>query len=131
MHLTEKNTLLLKIKSQLKEVDPLDKGIVNYTIKEIVGVINEDVKQNNEKVQMYANVHRVKDSFEMRLVNSYPDLKPHEIKIATLLRVGQSSKQIAYQLNISPASVNNYRLNLRKKMNLGKEVKLVGFIKSI
>ena len=131
VHLTEKNTLLLKIKSQLKEVDPLDKGIVNYTINEIVGVINEDVKQNNEKVQMYANVHRVKDSFEMRLVNSYPDLKPHEIKIATLLRVGQSSKQIAYQLNISPASVNNYRLNLRKKMNLEKDVKLVGFIKSI
>jgi DNA-binding CsgD family transcriptional regulator len=48
-----------------------------------------------------------------------------------MLRLGQTSKQIALQLGISSASVDNYRYNLRKKMAIPKGESLKAFIKEI
>jgi DNA-binding CsgD family transcriptional regulator len=48
-----------------------------------------------------------------------------------MLRLGQSSKQIALQLNISAASVDNYRYAIRKKMNIPKGESLKMFIQNI
>ena len=61
----------------------------------------------------------------------YQNLSDKEKKVATMLRLGQTSKQIALQLNISAASVDNYRYTLRKKMNIPKGKSLKMFIQNI
>lgn len=58
------------------------------------------------------------ETFLQRLQRSHPDLTSHELRICTLLRLGQSSKSIANNLNIKAASVDVARHRIRKKLGL-------------
>lgn len=58
------------------------------------------------------------ETFLQRLQRAYPDLTSHELRICTLLRLGQSSKSIASSLNIKSASVDVARHRIRKKVHL-------------
>jgi DNA-binding CsgD family transcriptional regulator len=130
IHISEKNDLLESIKKKLKNVKAINdahKGIVNETIH----FINSDIEHNKEKIQLYQQVEEINDSFRAKINELYDTLNDKEKKVATMLRLGQTSKQIALQLGISSASVDNYRYNLRKKMAIPKGKSLMEFIKNI
>lgn len=130
IHISEKNELLENIKKKLKGVKVINdahKGIVQDTIH----FINNDIDQNKEKIQLYQQVNETNDSFRAKIDQLYTNLNEKEKKVATMLRLGQTSKQIALQLGISAASVDNYRYNLRKKMEIPKGESLKNFIKNI
>ena len=130
IHISEKNELLEKIKIKLKEVK-----VINDThkavVKDTIHFINNDIDQNREKIQLYQQVNETNDSFRAKIDQLYTNLNDKEKKVATMLRLGQPSKQIALQLGISAASVDNYRYNLRKKMEIPKGHSLKDFIKKI
>lgn len=130
IHIAEKNELLEKIKDKLKSIK-----VTNDRYKEMVHdtmhFINNDIEQNKEKIQLYQQVNETTDSFRAKLDEQYDNLSDKERKVATMLRLGQTSKQIALQLNISAASVDNYRYTLRKKMNIPKGDSLKMFIQNI
>ncbi len=130
IHISEKNELLEKIKIKLKQVKVINdthKAVVNDTIH----FINNDIDQNREKIQLYQQVNQTNDSFRAKIEQLYTNLNDKEKKVATMLRLGQPSKQIALQLGISAASVDNYRYNLRKKMEIPKGHSLKDFINKI
>ena len=130
IHISEKNELLEKIKIKLKQVKVINdthKAVVNDTIH----FINNDIDQNREKIQLYQQVNETNDSFRAKIEQLYTNLNDKEKKVATMLRLGQPSKQIALQLGISAASVDNYRYNLRKKMEIPKGHSLKDFINKI
>lgn len=56
--------------------------------------------------------------FLRRLSAAMRTLTPQEIEIASLIREGRSSKEIAGQLDLSLATINFHRRNLRQKLNL-------------
>ncbi len=93
--------------------------------------INNDIENDKEKIQLYKDVSQTNDSFGSKLDTKFSDLNDKEKKVATMLRLGQTSKQIALQLGITAASVDNYRYNLRKKMNVPKGKSLKTFIQNI
>ena len=130
IHISEKNELLENIKSKLKSIK-----VTNDTYKDMVKdtmhFINNDIEQNKEKIQLYKQVNETNDSFRAKIDEMYKNLSDKERKVATMLRLGQTSKQIALQLNISAASVDNYRYTLRKKMNIPKGESLKMFIQNI
>ena len=130
IHISEKNELLEKIKIKLKEVK-----VINDThkavVKDTIHFINNDIDQNREKIQLYQQVNQTNDSFRAKIEQLYTNLNDKEKKVATMLRLGQPSKQIALQLGISAASVDNYRYNLRKKMEIPKGHSLKDFINKI
>ncbi|MGK0386987.1 MAG: DNA-binding CsgD family transcriptional regulator, partial [Patiriisocius sp.] len=130
IHISEKNDLLENIKKKLKGVKVINdahKSVVQDTIH----FINNDIDQNKEKIQLYQQVNETNDSFRAKIDQMYSNLNEKEKKVATMLRLGQTSKQIALQLGISAASVDNYRYNLRKKMDIPKGESLKNFIKNI
>ncbi len=130
IHISEKNELLENIKGRLKGVKVINdthKAVVQDTIY----FINNDIDQNEEKIQLYQQVNETNDSFRAKIDQLYSNLNEKEKKVATMLRLGQPSKQIALQLGISAASVDNYRYNLRKKMEIPKGHSLKDFIKKI
>ncbi len=130
IHISEKNELLEKIKSKLRGIK-----VTNETYREMVNdalhFINSDIEQNKEKVQLYQTIDETTDSFGAKIEQLYPNLSAKEKKVAIMLRLGQTSKQIGVQLNISPASVDNYRYNLRKKMDIPKGQSLKAFIQNL
>jgi len=130
IHISEKNDLLEHIKQKIKKLPIVNKTIASQ-INDVIVFINDDIGQNKEKVQLYSEIDETTNSFNHKLTNLYPNLTEKERRIATLVRLSHTSKQISLQLNITPASVDNYRSILRKKMNVPKGASIVKFIKNI
>ena len=78
-----------------------------------------------------AQAENIHEDFNAKMMKNFPDLTQQERRLATLLRLGFSSKYIATLLNITPKSVEISRYRLRQKLGLSKGDNLVNFIKSI
>lgn len=67
--------------------------------------------------------------FELRLKADYPDLTEHDLRLACLIGVGLTNKQIAERFAISHASVNTARYRLRMRIGLEKGESLEDFLR--
>ena len=76
----------------------------------------------------FNNVH---PGFISNLLGKYPNLSPAEIKLASLIHLQLSSKDISSIIFISVDSVKTARNRLRKKLNLSPDVNLASFIASL
>ena len=79
----------------------------------------------------HAQAESLHEDFNAKLSENFPDLTQQEKRLATMLRLGFSSKYIATLMNITPKSVEISRYRLRQKLGLSKGDNLVNFIKSI
>ncbi len=68
------------------------------------------------------------DDFLKRLSLQYPKLTATERKICSLIRLNNTSKDLARLLNIAPRSVQAYRYRIRKKLDLTSATDLNAFI---
>ncbi|MBK8953197.1 MAG: hypothetical protein IPM85_13960 [Chitinophagaceae bacterium] len=121
------STLLL-LEESLHETEIHKK---NAQLHELIKNIKRKMSFSDEIEQIYQQAEQVNDEFPSRLSTVSPNLSAQEKKLALLLRVGFSSKEIAPLLNISPKSVEIARYRLRKKLDLKKEENLTQFIKTI
>ena len=69
-------------------------------------------------------------NFQDRLKEQFSALTSNDLLIAEMLFDGLSTKEIASELNISPASANTARYRLRKKLNIAPEEDLVDYLKN-
>ena len=74
---------------------------------------------------------KVNDSFYHKLMERCPDLSPVELRVAALLRLNLSSKEISDITNRSVGTISNTRSSLRKKLHLEDEANLVAYLISI
>ena len=79
----------------------------------------------------YAKAESLHEDFNAKLSENFPNLTQQERRLATLLRLGFSSKYIATLMNITPKSVEISRYRLRQKLGIDRGDNLVNFIKSI
>jgi DNA-binding NarL/FixJ family response regulator len=107
----EKDNLIAELKSSLNQRLSYDRDV--------------------DSQYFYAQAESLHEDFNAKLSENFPDLTPQERRLATLLRLGFSSKYIATLMNITPKSVEISRYRLRQKLGLEKGSNLVNFIKSI
>ena len=119
---------LQTLQKTLHETSPEKK---NLHLLEVTKSIKQKMSFSDEIEQIYQQAELVNDECPNRLSTISPNLSPQEKRLALLLRVGFSSKEIAPLLNISPKSVEIARYRLRKKFDLKKEENLTHFIKTI
>jgi DNA-binding CsgD family transcriptional regulator len=87
------------------------------------------IDKEREKFNFYVN--ELNADFYLRLVNRFPDLSENEQRLAALIRLNLSSKEIASILNISTKSVEVNRHRLRKKMRLKREENLTEIVSKL
>lgn len=61
----------------------------------------------------------------MMVNNVNTPFSPQELKVAELLACGLSKKEIAEELYISPATVNNHTRHIREKNGLTKNTEII------
>ncbi|MEL7004750.1 MAG: LuxR C-terminal-related transcriptional regulator, partial [Bacteroidota bacterium] len=129
-------------KSMANELEYKNRELVNFAVQitqknEFIELLDDKIKANqgeglsevNEVIQANQSISKDREEFEMHVQNVYegffiklnelyPDITPAEKKLAALLRLDLSSKEISTILNISPKSVDMSRYRLRKKMSL-------------
>ena len=118
------------VKRLAKTEDPKEKDRI---IAELGSSIKQRLSYDRDvdSQYFYAQAESLHEDFSAKLSENFPDLTQQERRLATLLRLGFSSKYIATLMNITPKSVEISRYRLRQKLGLAKGDNLVNFIKSI
>ncbi len=97
------------------------------SINDIIRDIDSNTRQNiwDEFEKVFKNIH---SGFYKKLLELCPDISASEIKIAALLKLNLTTKEIAAITYKSEGGIKTTRYRLRKKLNLTGDDKLVPFL---
>lgn len=119
--LSDKRSMVLEVEQQVE-------ALLDYEQKDSSQKLNQLLKDlrirrtlERETSDFERNIDLVCDGFFIKLEDRFPDISQAEKRLAALLRMNLSSKEIAGILNISPKSVDMGRYRLRKKLGLDSE----------
>jgi len=77
------------------------------------------------------HLNEVVSPFLVKMSNKHGKLTPREVRIASLIKDGKTSKEIAEMLNLEVTTINNHRARIRRKLDLkGKERNLRSYLLS-
>lgn len=123
--LEEANTALKVLLRQSGEAkQDVEKKVLANIKSLITPFIDElSIKIGGRSEEVYLNIikdnlEKITSSFTQNISNKFRDLTPREIQIANLIRQGRTNKEIAQLLNLSVRTVEFYRDNLRRKLNI-------------
>ncbi len=128
MLVKSRGDMLTNIQTQLRESYKLNEEEKLEKLHKISRSISHFNSKNNEMEKL---VDKVSSEFINKLSEKFPDLTSNEKRLAALLRIGLSSKEIAVIISSQPKSVDMARYRLRKKMNLECDEGLQDFIKKV
>ena len=131
MNIIHKNEFLDNLKREVVKIKSgVDDQETRVLLNKLSLMITQDlsIDRDREKFQMHINDQN--SSFIHRLGSSFPSMTDNEKRLASLLRLNLSSKEIASILNISPKSVEMNRYRLRKKLKVEPKINLTDFIRN-
>jgi tetratricopeptide (TPR) repeat protein len=129
-YITEKDDFMEAVLAEMNALD-LKNESGQKQLEKLIVLIRDNINLAGSRDEFNAHLTHVYGSFISKLEKRYPELTDHEKRLATLLRVNLSSKQIASVFNISPKSVDMSRYRLRKKMGLQAEEDLHEVLKTL
>lgn len=121
LNLARKNEMIQSLHDQLKSISK------NQKSQELHGVVNQlrfTQKQEGHWEAFIEQFISLNPDFYKLFKSKHPDLSKGELRLAALLRMGLTSKDIASMLNISEPGMKKARYRLRKKMNLKPKASL-------
>ena len=131
LHLVRKNEVLDKLKSEVVRMVDSVTGDARTLLRRLVPLIQESIGSEQEWGAFDAQFQQVHPRFVEELVRHSSELSPAEIRVAALLRIQMSTKDIAALLSITTRGVEKHRLQLRHKLGLGRATSLATFLSSI
>lgn len=123
--LQEANTALKVLLKQREEDKVALENRILGNIKDLISPYVAKLKDKNLKSGQRtlidiidSNLKDIASPLLQRLTTAKIILTPQEIQVATLVKEGKSSKEIADVLNVSTTTISFHRKNLRKKLGL-------------
>ena len=126
--ISQKNKIIGLIRKDINRLMRNDKVISKEEIARILKTIDENVKFDNDWYRIKAHFEKIYPGFFDRLRKKHPQLTPNDHKLAALLRMNLSTKEISHILKITAPSTEISRIRLRKKLILDKNINLTQFI---
>ncbi len=124
LSIASQSELLLELESIMNKVE--EESPVK--IKKDISKILKDYNYNQNEWKVFdTNLHELHEDFISRLNKTYPELTSKDIRLAILLRMNMTSKEIAPLMRKSFRSVELQRYRLRKKMKLSSKTNLSKF----
>ncbi|WMI69144.1 tetratricopeptide repeat protein [Mangrovimonas sp. YM274] len=129
LHLANKNKMLENISRTLSNLKGRNQAMVVSKLNDLVKEIDLDLSKENEWTEFTGYFEQIHPQFFKNL-NAAADeaLSPSELRLAMLLRLNLSSKEIASILRITPDSVRIARYRMRKKLPLDSKQDLQAFL---
>lgn len=132
LNINDQRLFLEKISSGINEVVKItDDDERSQKLTKLSLLVKQKMSFPQEKKEFYMQVEEIHKDFDLKLKTNFPNLTNLEKKLAGLLRLNLSTKEISTLLNISPKSVEVSRYRLKKKMNLDKDKTLNNFINNL
>lgn len=129
--ISQKNKIIGLIRKDINRLMKKGKTITKAEISRVLKSIDENVKFENDWYRIKAHFEKIYPEFFDRLRAKFPNLTPNDHKLAALLRMNLSTKEISQILKITAPSTEISRIRLRKKLDLPKNTNLVQYICNI
>jgi PAS domain S-box-containing protein len=124
-HLQEMNAALKVLLRRMEEDSKELEDKVRLNVVHLIHPHLEKLKaagltdrQKKHLEALEANLQEILSPFTHKLLADHPKLTPSELQIASLLRQGKSSKDIADELSLSFRTVETHRRNIRSKLGI-------------
>ncbi|MEO1022970.1 MAG: LuxR C-terminal-related transcriptional regulator [Bacteroidota bacterium] len=130
--LAEKNKFMEQIQENLEELKidaksfQTQKGILS-----IVDSLSQNIQLTDQEEKLFKRIEQVNAGFFNELRKQSSEITQHDERLASLVQMGLSNKEIAPILGISPKSVNQARYRLKKKLKLEPQIELIEYLKNI
>lgn len=132
LHIVEKNEFLQGLNADLAKLNAeLKDESSKSMLKETRTKISYNLSLEKDRTEFQNYVEQVNEEFFLRLTQQFPTVTDTEKRLAALLRMNLSSKEISTIMNITPKSVDMNRYRLRKKFEIENSVSLSEYISKI
>lgn len=131
LSLAQKNDLMSSIIEDIDAVIAAAPAQRTMLLKGIRHRLSSHMRTGEDWKNFADKLKDVHDNFHAALTAVCPELTPAELKIASLLKLNLSSKEIADILHLGIQSVDIYRHRLRKKLKLPSGTNLISYLASI
>lgn len=117
-----------KIKNQLQNLQHATEEEKALKLRELLTTLGRDMQSEKDWKAFGVYFDQTNQDFSRNLLQRYPNLSTTEIRLAMLIRLNLSAKEIASLYNITIAGVQKSRYRLKKSLNLGAKDDLLKFI---
>lgn len=131
LQLIQKNQVLTELKSELKGIMRNADSSVNKKFRSLVALIDYSFSIEKEWQRFRQVFDSVHQAFYEKLDERHPSLSPAERKLAALMKLQLSSKEMADVLGISQDSLKTARHRLRKKLELAADTNLQQYFSTL
>ena len=121
-----RNEFLTNLITELEELMDNQK-VSKAKSRLILQHIRENISQEDQWQVFQENFDLIHKDFFKKLKELYPQLTPTDLRLAVLIRLNYTSKEIATMQNVSLRGVETARYRLRKKLQLAEENNLYEF----
>lgn len=121
-----RNEFLTNLITELEELMDNQK-VSKAKSRLILQHIRENISQEDQWQVFQENFDLIHKDFFKKLKELYPQLTPTDLRLAVLIRLNYTSKEIATMQNVSLRGVETARYRLRKKLHLAEENNLYEF----
>jgi DNA-binding CsgD family transcriptional regulator len=111
-----------------KEVDRADHKLM---LKEILRTLQVEGPKKRDWELFHSQLRMYNEPFMEALCKKFPTLSHQEIRIASLLKSGMTTKEIAELFTIQVRTVENHRFSIRKKMKIDPDRDLVSVLQNL
>ncbi|MBM4151308.1 MAG: hypothetical protein FJ219_06630 [Ignavibacteria bacterium] len=132
--LKKKNTNFQKI---LAELDSVVGKLSNTskvrqsTVEELVNITRKSKRDISTLDAYLADCEELHPGFSRTMVTLIPSITQMQMKVAKLIRIGLNTQSIASVCGVTIKSIENHRMNLRKKGKLNQEQSLAAYIMAL
>jgi tetratricopeptide (TPR) repeat protein len=118
LQLCQKNELLQSLAQQVEGFPQTDDQEIRQSSRQMSNIIRQSLDSEADWEALLQTFTEVHPDFLQNLQTRYTTLSKSEMRLACLLRMNLSSKEISGLLNISHEGIKKARYRLRKKLEL-------------
>ena len=126
-YIVNKNQFLRSVKEMIESRE----GTSGEKLQNIKALIRDNLNLDRERKEFELRIQQINQSFFFKLTQEFPDLTEKDRRLASLVFLELSSKEIADIFNITVGSVEKSRHRLRKKLGLNSGESLTAFLKGL
>jgi len=131
INIMQRNKMLQSYLNILEEIEPDSNCKTPVQYKSLKRTIHKTIQSKKDWESFKTYFEETNKSFVDSLMQQNPDLTNNDFRLAALIKLGMTNKEIASIFNISSQSVKNALYRLKKKMHLNEKENVRSFLKKL